>query len=89
MNITSHNLWIKLARHQGNKLVPQNLDCSRTRIIKLCKKLGLTIDQFKEWSGFQTIDKFQERNPNLKLFELQGQLLEMLYEKQINQGMFD
>jgi hypothetical protein len=89
MNITSHNLWINLARHQGNKLVPQKLDCSKQNIIKLCKKLGLTIDQFKEWSGFQTIDKFQERNPNLKLFELQGQLLELIYEDEINEGIFE
>ena len=25
----------------------------------------------------------------IKLFELQGQLLEMIYEKEINEGMFD
>lgn len=89
MNITSHQLWINLARHHGKKLVPHNLDCSRSNIIKICNKLGLTVEQFKEWSGFPNLTKFQERNPNLKLFELQGQLLEMLYEDQIHQGLFE
>ncbi|MFM6975483.1 MAG: hypothetical protein ACKOW2_01355 [Sphingobacteriaceae bacterium] len=96
MNYQSRQLWTKLARHQGNKLVPEYMDCSPKNIRRLVRKLGLTIEQFKDWSGldrlvreYRNLEHFQERNPNLKLFELQGQLLEMLYEDQINRGMFD
>jgi hypothetical protein len=69
---------------------------SPKNIRRLCKKLNLSIEQFKDWAGldrlvreYRNLENFQERNPNLKLFELQGQLLEMIYEEQINQGMFD
>ena len=96
MNYQSHQLWVKLAKHHGMKLEAANLDCSKHNIIKLCNKLGITIEEFKDWSGldrlvrdYRNLENFQERNPNLKLFQLQGQLLEMMYEEQINQGLFD
>ena len=96
MNYQSRQLWTKLARHQGNQLVPEWMDCSPKNIKKLCNKLNLSIEQFKDWSGldrlvrdYRNLEHFQERNPNLKLFELQGQLLEMLYEDEINEGLFE
>jgi hypothetical protein len=96
MNYQSHQLWTKLARHHGKKLVSSNLDCSKHNIINLCEILGLSIEQFKTWAGldrlvreYRNLDQFQERNPNLKLFELQGQILEMMYDEQINQGIFE
>ena len=96
MNYQSHQLWTKLAKHHGKKLVSSNLDCSKQNIIKLCEILGLSIDQFKDWSGldrlvrdYRNLEHFQERNPNLTLFQLQGQLLEMIYEDKINEGLFE
>ena len=96
MNTTNIQLWKKLARHNGMRLRENNLTCTKSNIIKLCNDLGITVDQFNDWSGidrlvreYRSLNQFQERNPNMKLFELHGQLLEMLYEKEINEGMFD
>lgn len=96
MNYQSRQLWTKLARHQGNQLVPEWMDCSPKNIKRLCKKLNLSIEQFKDWSGldrlvrdYRILEQFQLLNPNLKLFELQGQLLEMIFEDEIIKGLFE
>ena len=96
MNSTNIQLWKKLAKHHGLRLRENHLECSKSNIVKLCHDLGITVDQFKDWSGldrlvreYRSLDQFQERNPHMKLFELQGQLLEMIYEKEINSGLFD
>ena len=96
MNTTSRQLWKKLAAEHGMRLKPEYMTCTKSNIIKLCNDHGITVDQFKDWSGidrlvreYRSLNQFQERNPKVKLFELQGQLLETIYEKEINSGMFD
>lgn len=96
MNNTAHQLWKKLAAEHGMRLKPEYMTCTKSNIIKLCNDLGITVDQFKDWSGldrlvreYRSLDQFQERNPTLPLFALQGQLLEMIYETRIMNGEFD
>lgn len=96
MNTTSHQLWKKLAAEHGMRLKPEYMTCTKSNIIKLCNDLGITVDQFNDWSGidrlvreYRSLSQFQERNPNMKLFELQGQLLEMIYETRIMSGEFN
>lgn len=93
---TDHQLWIKLANHHGQRLSPNNMDCSKQNILHICNILGLTIEQFMDWSGihrlvrdYSRLEQFQDRNPSLPLFALQGQLLEMIYEREIMAGVFN
>ena len=62
----------------------------------MCNAIGITVEQFTQWAGidnlvkdYRSLKQFQERNPTMPLFALQGQLLEMIYEKEIQSGMFD
>lgn len=91
-----HKLWIQLAKVQGHQLVPTHMNCSKKNIFHICNVLNISIEDFKDWSGldrlvreYRNLNQFQKRNPNLPLFALQGQLLEMLYEKDIMAGMFN
>ena len=89
-------LWVKLAKHNGHQLVPKHMDCSPASIEMICRKIGIPVALFMQWAGirlhvpeYDKLSQFQERNPRLPLYALQGQLLELLYEHDINKGLFN
>ena len=68
--------WAELAKALGLRLPLWRQPPTRGQMSKWLRKLGVSLTQYQEWSGDQTLEEFAKRNPSWPLRAWVGMLLE-------------
>jgi len=68
--------WRKMASKRGIRLPAWHLPPKPRFMKRYLKRVGLTIPEYKRWSGEKTLEQFSQRNPTWPLWAWVGLLLE-------------
>ena len=71
-------LWAGLYRDAGVRQPPHRLLCTPRLMRRYLKKVGVSVDQYREITGFKTLKAYQEANPSVPLWAFIGTLLEAI-----------
>ena len=68
--------WERLATESQLRLPRWNQPVTTGKMRRYLRKYGLTVDQYKVWSGERTLSHFARANPKWELREWAGLVLE-------------
>lgn len=69
-------LWGRLYREAGVRQPPHRLPCTPRLMRRYLKRVAVSVEQYREITGFSTLKAFQEANPSVPLWAFIGMVLE-------------
>lgn len=69
-------LWDRLYREAGVRQPPHRFQCTPRLMRRYLKRIGVSVEQYREMTGFSTLKAFQEANPSVPLWAFVGMVLE-------------
>ena len=76
-DFAEESVWLELARSRGIRLPPYGVATTPGQMEKFLRKLNLSTEWYREWSGFPTLAVWPEHNPTWPLRAFVGLLLEV------------
>ena len=68
--------WADLAKARKLRLPRHNAACTTGQMERWLRKLGLSVQFYKDWSGFKTLRDWRVKNPEWGLRSFVGCMLE-------------
>jgi hypothetical protein len=84
-DFSSAEYWNELAAERGIRLPQWHIGPTKTTIRRWLKTLGISVDQYREWSGLE-LDGFAKYNPDWPMRALLGDILEWNRDEWIAKG---
>lgn len=69
-------MWAGLYRKAGLRQPPHSLSCKPRLMRRYLNRIGVSVEQYRQITGFKTLKDYQEANPCVPLWAFIGTILE-------------